>query len=241
MNGEKIPSGYLSAERTRNILGVTNHTLRAWEKEGKIEIYRAPGKYTHRKYNVKKFIQSQECKEEYKEQSGEENIQRKRIIYSRVSTKNQSENLKRQSDILREKYPTHELIEDIGSGMDFKRKGLKTILDLAFKDQLEEIVVTHKDRLCRFGFDLFEYLFTELSNAKIVVLDKRETSPNEELVEDILSVVTVFSAKINGRKRYTRGEPTQGGPTNGGSVKNVKVQDLSDIETEDDNFTVGGD
>jgi putative resolvase len=223
---EVIKAGFISAEKARRILGVTDNTLRKWEVEGKIETTRAPGKYTHRKYNVKKFVEGMKPAGE----EGPTNI-RRGIIYSRVSTRGQSENLKRQSEMLREKYPNYELIEDIGSGINFKRKGLRTILEFAFKNQLQEIVVTHKDRLCRFGFDLFEFVFTELSNAKIVVLDVRETSPNEELVEDILSVVTVFSAKINGRKRYGKRKA---------NTKDVKVQDLSNIKAEDDYIEVGG-
>lgn len=229
MNGNGIiKSGFISAEQARRILGVTDNTLRKWDEEGKIETTRAPGKYTHRKYNVKKFIEESNVETS----SSAKSTKRKNIIYSRVSTRGQSDNLGRQSDMLRERYPNHELIEDIGSGINFKRKGLKTILEYAFKNQLDEVVVTHKDRLCRFGFDLFEFMFTELSNAKIVVLNERETSPNEELVEDILSVVTVFSAKINGRKRYGKRKAT----TN----ENIKVQDLSDIKPKDDYIEVGG-
>ena len=83
-----------------------------------------------------------------------------------------------------------------------KEKGLGKILDIAIKRNLEEVVVAYKDRLCRIGFELFEQLFTKLSNAKIVVLNESNCSPDEELAEDILTMVTVFSATINGRKRY---------------------------------------
>ncbi len=193
-----IPTGFLSAEDSRRYLHVSDVTLRAWAKEGKIEFSRPPGKCTHRRYNVRKFLYGNE--ETSTESSPSQN--RQSIIYARVSTRGQSENLERQTLFLREKYPNHKLITDIASGINFKRKGLNTILELAFKGQLQEVVVAYKDRFCRFGFELFEHIFKSLSNAKIVVLHNRETSPNEELVEDILSIVTVFSARINGRKKY---------------------------------------
>jgi predicted site-specific integrase-resolvase len=104
--------------------------------------------------------------------------------------------------MLRERFPNHELIQDIGSGINFKRKGIGKLLDIAIKGELEEVVVAYKDRLCRIGYELFEQLFTKLSNAKILVLNQSSCSPDEELAEDILTVVTVFSATVNGRKRY---------------------------------------
>ena len=167
MNDE-IKEGFLTSGETQKILHVTANTLRTWSDEGKIEYVRAEGKRTHRRYNVRKFL-------------GIKNIRtssnRRKIIYARVSTRKQADNLGRQSDFLREKFPEHTLISDIGSGINFKRKGLNTILDYAIAGDLEEVVVTHKDRLCRFGFGLFEKLFERLSNAKIVVLNESIGSP----------------------------------------------------------------
>lgn len=198
MAEQPIREGFLSSADAMRILRVSGNTLRTWDREGKIETTRADYKRSHRRYNVKKFIESS------RPHPQPPVIDRKRIIYARVSTRNQSDNLKRQIECLRTRFPDHELVQDIGSGINFKRKGLDSILDLAFKKELEEVVVAYKDRLCRFGFELYERLFKELSNAKIVVLDERDCSPNEEMAEDILTVVTVFSARINGRKRYTK-------------------------------------
>jgi len=194
---EKIKEGFLSSGESQKILHVTSNTLRTWSNEGKIEFVRAEGKRTHRRYNVRKFLGIKNLTI---------NSDRRKIIYARVSTKKQSENLTRQTELLKEKFPTHILITDIGSGINFKRTGLNSILDYAITGDLEEVVVTHKDRLCRFGFVLFEKLFEKLSNAKIVVLNKSNGSLNEELAEDILTIVTVFSAKINGRKRYKKAQ-----------------------------------
>jgi predicted site-specific integrase-resolvase len=188
--------GFLSSREAQRILHVTAETLREWSREGKIEFIRAEGKRTHRRYNVNKFLRSGTPKK----------IIRRKIIYARVSTKKQSESLSHQIEYLRNNFPEHELISDVGSGINFKRKGLNAILDYAFKGNLEEVVVTYEDRLCRFGFDLFETIFRKLSNAKIVVLNKNSSSQDEELAGDVLEIVTVFSAKINGRKRYKTNE-----------------------------------
>lgn len=196
---DDIKEGFLTSGETQRILHVTGNTLRTWSNEGKIEVIRAGGGgKTHRRFNVRKFL-------------GLKSIvtidtNKRKIIYARVSTRKQADNLTRQSELLREKYPTHELITDIGSGINFKRTGLNTILDYAITKNLEEVVVTHKDRLCRFGYSLFERLFEKLSNAKIVVLNNCNGSQNEELAEDILTIVTVFSAKVNGRKRYKKAQ-----------------------------------
>lgn len=198
MNAFSPPQGLLPAERAKRILGVTDHTLRKWDKEGKIDCYRTSEK-GHRRYDVAKFIANQQPVNSESNELKEQPV-RKSIIYARVSQ--DQESLQRQVDFLKEKYPTYEVITDIGSGINFKREGLKTILELAFNNQLEEIVVAYKDRLCRFAFELIEFTLTKLSNTRIVVLNKTEYSPEQELSDDIINIITVFSAKVNGRKRY---------------------------------------
>ena len=122
---------------------------------------------------------------------------KRNIYYCRVTTSSQKEDLERQIEYFRCKYPDYEIIKDIGSGLNFKRKGFNTILDIAFKGDIGEVVVTHKDRLCRFGFELVLRII-ESTNGKILVLDKEETSPEKELVNDILSIITVFSSRLYG-------------------------------------------
>jgi predicted site-specific integrase-resolvase len=200
---DNIKEGFLPPEDAVRILKVSQNTLRKWEKDGRIQVMRAGGKGTHRRYNVKDFLRKQISGIPIEQKS----VERKNIVYARVSTRNQSDNLKRQIELLHGKFPDYEVVSDIGSGINFKRKGLDYLLESAISGVLETVVVAYRDRLCRFGFELFERLFRRLSNAKIVVLDCRECSPNEELAEDILTVVTVFSARINGRKRYKR--PTE--------------------------------
>jgi hypothetical protein len=95
------------------------------------------------------------------------------------------------------------IIKDIGSGLNFKRKGFNSILDFAIKGDIQEVVVTHKDRLCRFGFELIERIITEYSNGKIVVLNQEKTSPEKELVDDLISIVTVFSSRLYGLRSHS--------------------------------------
>ena len=93
------------------------------------------------------------------------------------------------------------LIKDISSGLNFKRKGLQKILDQLFRDQIDELVVYSKDRLCRFGFDLFEYMFKHFG-ASIKIIDNKAKTEQDEIAEDILAITTVFAAKIHGKRKY---------------------------------------
>jgi predicted site-specific integrase-resolvase len=102
---------------------------------------------------------------------------------------------------MREKFPQAEIIKDIGSGLNFKRKGLRSVLDRLSQGTKLTIVVAHKDRLARFGFELIEYLVNK-NGGEILVLDKVSFSPQRELVEDILSILTVFSCRMHGLRRY---------------------------------------
>jgi len=98
-------------------------------------------------------------------------------------------------------FPNHIIIEDVGSGINFNRKGLQKILELANEGTLGQVVVAYRDRLTRFGFSLIEQIITK-SGGKLLVLNNRDYSKEEEMVEDILSIITVFTARINGLRKY---------------------------------------
>ena len=126
-------------------------------------------------------------------------------IYARVSTRRQSDDLKSQIATLQLRHPGCLVLSDCGSGLNFKRKGLKTLLELATKGRVRSVFVAHKDRLCRFAFDLVEHIL-KLNGATIVV-DSYETdsasnpiSPELELAEDVLAIVTVFGARLYGKR-----------------------------------------
>jgi excisionase family DNA binding protein len=184
---------FITPMQASKILQVAKQTLVNWENSGKIKAYRTKG--GHRRYLYSSII---------KETTGCKEITEKRkICYCRVSTPSQKEDLERQVIFFKNKFPDYEIIKDIGSGLNFKRKGLKTILDQAIQGNIKEVVVTHKDRLCRFSFDFFERIIQEYSNGKILVLDKQETSPNQELVNDLISIITVFSARLYGLRSHS--------------------------------------
>ena len=176
---------YLTPIKTSEMLKVTTRTLQNWDLDGKIKCFRTEG--GHRRFllsDIRKLMHPNQ-------------IIRRKIAYCRVSTSSQKEDLQRQIEFFQLRYPTHEIIKDTGSGLNFKRKGLNSILDAAIKGDIEEIVVTHKDRLCRFGFELLERIIHS-TNGKIVVLDQGETSPDKELVDDLISIVSVFSSRVAG-------------------------------------------
>jgi predicted site-specific integrase-resolvase len=127
---------------------------------------------------------------------------RLKIAYCRVSFKEQLDDFEKQKDFYRRTYPDHQLVEDIGSGINFKREGLQTILELVMQGKVEEIVVSHRDRLCGFAFELIEWILAK-NNTKLVVLDKtKDKSNSQELADDILSIIHVFSCRQMGKRRY---------------------------------------
>jgi putative resolvase len=199
----------VAAER----LGVSIHTLHQWRKEGKIKAQKlgATGKY---RYDIDEIEGSHECPPE-----------KIGVIYARVSTKKQSKFLENQIDRLKAKYPDHEVFSDIASGLNFKRKGLRKVLDRCIAGGVREVCVAHKDRLCRFAFDLIEHILRKHGTRVIVDEHDPTTTPNaeSELGEDIISIVTVFGAKLHGarggRKRRVKQAEATAGATDPGEGK----------------------
>lgn len=180
---------YVGSKKARETLGVCAETLRKWEKEGKIESIRSPG--GHRLYNVSTFMQ-------YRKPDT-----RKKYIYARVSSNKQKGDLQRQIEYLQELYPDHIVLKEIASGINFKRKVLNRILEESHNGLVEEVVVSHKDRLCRIAFDHFAWLF-ELYRVNLVVVGEEGHSPEEELSEDLFSIIHVFSSRHYGQRRRIR-------------------------------------
>jgi predicted site-specific integrase-resolvase len=177
------------------MLRITASTLRRWDKQGKIKTIRTPSGI--RLYDREGILGIMH--------RGGAPIEPVRIKYAycRVSSKKQADDLKRQEDFYRSDYPDYQLVSDIGSGINFKRKGLQTILERVMLHEVEELVVSHRDRLCRFGFELIEWICLK-NDTKLVVLDKDEhQSPNEELADDVLSIIHIFSNRDSGKRRYT--------------------------------------
>ena len=191
MNNKK----FVTPKNACDILGVHFKTLYNWEAKGKKESIRTPG--GKRLYNVKKYIAENRNKK-YREQP------KLKICYCRVSSYSQKDDLERQILFMKNKYPNYRIIKDIGSGLNFKRKGLKKIMDYAINGEIEELIIAHKDRLCRFGFEMMEHLITEYSDGKIIILNETNLSPTEEMTKDLVSIINVFSARINGLRKYKK-------------------------------------
>ena len=180
---------FVSMKDAKRILGLSISTLQNYEKENKIETIRTNGIW--RKFNVKKYLLDNNI-----------NVEKIKIniIYCRVSSYDRKEDLKRQVNFLKNKYPDYEVITDIGSGINFKRNGLKKIIKLAIANELNEVVVTYKDRLCCIGYDLIEFLLKNYSDVKIIIENSTEKNINEEITEDLIEIMTVYRSKLHDRR-----------------------------------------
>ena len=186
---------YYSAKTVTKILGVTAQTLRNWDKEDKL-------KSTYVKSNGYRYYSEESILAYTQERKTKKNLNV--IGYTRVSSKKQKDDLERQKEniekYLKEKYENYEIIEDIGSGINYNKPGLLKLIEKINKKEVDVIVVLYKDRLLRFGFELVEH-FASLNNVKIEVLDKIDKTQDEELVEDLVQIITVFSCKLQGKRK----------------------------------------
>jgi predicted site-specific integrase-resolvase len=186
---------YYSSKTVTQLLGVTAQTLRNWDKEGKL-------KPSYVKSNGYRYYSEDSILSYTQERKTKKNLNV--IGYARVSSNKQSDDLERQVNNLKKyldsKYSDYEIITDIGSGINYTKPGLKKLIEKINKKEVDLIVVLYKDRLLRFGFELVEY-FAELNNVKIEVLDKIDKNQDQELVEDLVQIITVFSCKIQGKRK----------------------------------------
>lgn len=203
-------TNFMGGKEASKILGIHQRTLYLWEKAGTIETIRnKPG--GKRYYNVEKYL-AEKGKKEIKcsEISDIEKEKRVKVCYARVSSRGQKNDLERQKAVLKEKYPNYHMIEDIGSGINLTKKGLVKIIELAIDGKIEELVIVHKDRLARFGYELIELIIKKYSNGKITIIEKKEeVEPEEEMVKDVLQIMNVFVAKMNGRRKYAKKDDKQ--------------------------------
>ena len=178
------------------LIGKTTQTLRDWDKKGVLTPeYITSGK--HRMYSEKQL------REVLQFSNGKKRFN---VGYTRVSSKKQENDLTRQYNLmeifLAKQGKEYQIIKDIGSEINYKRKGLLELLRLISLNQIDTIFILHKDRLFRFCFELIEE-FAKLHNTKIIIINKQENQTDEDsLVKDILSIITVFSARLNGKKSH---------------------------------------
>ena len=111
--------------------------------------------------------------------------------------------MERQREVMKKLFPKYEIIEDIGSGLNLNKRGIRKIIKMSIEGKINELVIAYKDRLTRFGYDLIENIIKEYSNGRIIVLNKQKAlKPEEELVSDVMALMNVYVAKMNGLRRY---------------------------------------
>ena len=189
-----LPIGEVSKK-----LGLHPDTLRNWERQGKIKSVRTPG--GHRRYNLDDIMLVA-----HKSEYVSAKLEKKTAIYCRVSNSSRKNDLENQRQVLElfcaSKGWTYTVIEDIGSGLDDTKKGLLELIKLIETDQLERIVLNDKDRLLRYGAEII-YEICKYHQVEIVVLNESESNTyKEELVQDVLSAITDFSAKLYGSRSH---------------------------------------
>lgn len=198
MDNKKI---YYTRQEALQILGIHFHTIRKLRLQNKIETIKVGSRHL---YNVKKYLKDNQIIIDNKEyENEEEQIIKKKICYCRVSSHGQTKELENQIEFMKSKYPDYELLTDIGSGINFKRKNLLKIIDYAINNQLEELVIAYKDRLCRIAYDLLDLLFKKYSNTKIIIVnDDENKSPEKEVTDDLIQIITCFSSRLYGMRNY---------------------------------------
>jgi putative resolvase len=185
----------VKAKEAAEFYSISESNLRKWAREGRIPAERTV---------AGNFIYLIPTKEDEEKVAVVETWS-KNIIYVRVSSRKQITDLQRQANYLSEKYPGYTIVKDVGSGINYKRKGFQSILDKLFTGDIEKVVVAHQDRWSRFGFDFFQWLFSKF-NAVLESVDSPTNANGEDLVGDIMEIFTVFSARYYGKRKYTKKE-----------------------------------
>jgi predicted site-specific integrase-resolvase len=178
---------YVPLRKAVEVLGLHPNTLRKYADEGKIQSIK--NEAGQRLFDVESYLR---CA-----------VGASLICYCRVSSAKQRDDLERQVEYMRQQFPDAEIIKDIGNGLNFKRKGLRTLLDRLMRGDKLKIIIACRDRLCRFGFELFQYL-VEQNGGELVVLDKTVHCPESELTADLLAILHVFSCEMHGLRSYSK-------------------------------------
>ena len=186
----------LKPKDVSEILNVTVKTLQNWDYQGKLKAYR--NKVTNRRYYTEEQINNFLGKRD--------RISNKIVIYSRVSTNSQKHDLENQVEFLKQYanargYIVDEIITDIGSGLNYKRKKWNQLIEDVMLKKISKIIISHKDRFIRFGYEWFESLCKKYG-CEIEIVNNEKTSPQQEMVEDLISIIHCFSCRIYGLRKY---------------------------------------
>lgn len=201
MNDNKqIKIEYIPILEASKITGLSIQTIRKLGDKKEIKCFKTPS--GHRRFNkqdLEKFCDSNTINEEKSENT------QVNYIYTRVSSKKQLDDLSRQIKYIQQRNPEYSSyisISDIASGINFKRKGLQTILDSCIQGVIGEVIVAHRDRLSRFGFDLIKLIIEKAGGTITVIDDTQHKSTEQELAEDLLSIIHIYSCRQMGKRSY---------------------------------------
>ena len=197
---------YIPGRKAAVQLGIHQNTLRRYSDEGRIQTIRTAS--GQRRSDVDAFVR--------------ESADAVVVCYCRVSSAKQREDLVRQVCFMRERYPNAEIVSDIGGGLNFRRKGLVSILERLHRGDKLRIVVAHRDRLARFGFELIQWL-AEQNGGGILVLNNADYSPEQELTQDILAILHTFSCRLHGLRRYENAIKADSGLSGEGATPDTQV------------------
>lgn len=186
---------FYSIGQFSKLIGKTNQTLRNWDKDGTLKPHHV-SESGYRYYSQEQLNHFLGLKQEVQ-------LNKKTIGYCRVSSHKQKDDLERQIDNVKTymyaKGYSFEIISDIGSGVNYNKKGLNQLVDMVTNSEVDKIVVLYKDRLIRFGFELIENICNKYGTT-IEIIDNTEKTEEQELVEDMIQIVTVFSARLQGKR-----------------------------------------
>lgn len=234
---------YISIGEAAVFTGLSQETLRRYFAKGKIDGFTSVG--GQRRFNKEALKslcasnlqtdthdeeQSEGIKREDIKEYGKKRVKRHNVIYARVSSKKQSDDLERQIQFIKseinnrgKKSDDFELIADIGSGINFNKKGTNILLDYAMSGTIGNVIIANRDRLSRFGFDLFKAIIIKGGGQLTVLNDTETKSSEQELAEDLLAIVHIFSCKQMGKRGYKNRKCND---------KNNEIQNLSESTTE---------
>ena len=180
------------------MINVSVKTLQRWDKESVLTACRNP---KGRRYYTE---------EQYRQYMGipNENKVGKTVIYARVSNQGQKDDLENQIEFLKtfsnaKGMIIDEIITDIGSGLNYNRKKWNKLIESCIEGNISTIIIAHKDRFVRFGYDWFEKFLRKMK-VNIIVVNNEKLSPQEELVQDLISIIHVFSCRIYGLRKYKK-------------------------------------
>ncbi|MFL0196927.1 IS607 family transposase [Clostridium sp. WILCCON 0269] len=187
---------YYSIGEFAKLIGKTEQTLRNWDKNGTLKPH-------HVIESGYRYYSQEQLNHFFGFKNDNRQRKRKIIGYCRVSSNKQKDDLERQIENVKTymiaKGYSFDIISDVGSGINYNKKGLNQLVELVTTSQVEKIVILYKDRLLRFGFELIENLCSQF-NATIEIIDNTEKTEEQELVEDLIQIVTVFSCRLQGKR-----------------------------------------